>query len=166
MLVTASKAAIGASTNFGSTLKIFRLTRIVRVAKLSSYSRSLRILATTVYHSTPMLIQLAIIQLSLALVFAVMTYFFERDAPNRKEENFRDMTDAMWWALITMVSLHLYCHLQYTHLVHHRLWGSSSCYLCRENGGYFLCHSWPARYGIFATHHCFRKVYLNDPISD
>ena len=46
---------------------IHTMNNIKNLLQLSSYSRSLRILATTVYHSTPMLIQLAIIQLSLAL---------------------------------------------------------------------------------------------------
>ena len=103
MLTATSSASLGATTNFGSTLKIFRLTRIVRVAKLSSYSRSLRILATTVYHSTPMLIQLAIIQLSLALCFAVVTFFFERES--HREKQFRNMVDSLWYALITMYSI-------------------------------------------------------------
>ena len=34
----------GNSSGFSSTLKIFRITRIVRIFKLSNYSRSLRIL--------------------------------------------------------------------------------------------------------------------------
>ena len=39
LVMEVTKCFTGATTNFGSTLKIFRLTRIVRVAKLSSYSR-------------------------------------------------------------------------------------------------------------------------------
>ena len=62
VMLSASSTTKGSSSSFGSALKIFRLTRIVRIFKLSSYSRSLRILATTMYHSAPMLFQLVIIQ--------------------------------------------------------------------------------------------------------
>lgn len=49
-----------------------------------------------------MLIQLAIIQLSLALCFAVVTFFFERE---NSQGQFRNMIDSLWYALITMYTI-------------------------------------------------------------
>lgn len=104
-MLTAQSSNKGSSSSFGSTLKIFRLTRIVRIFKLSSYSRSLRILGTTVYHSSPMLLQLAIIQFSIALCAAVCVYFAEHFEPDRDPEMFRDLVDGVWYALITMYTV-------------------------------------------------------------
>ena len=116
------------------------------------WTRSLRILATTVYHSTPMLMQLAIIQLSLALCFAVMTFFFERD---NSKGHFQTMVDSLWFAVITMYTIGYgdqvckkKCVTSTTRSGTRNISGS----LCWYN----MCHSWSAWYGVFAAYYRVR----------
>ena len=49
-----------------------------------------------------MLVQLAIIQISLALCFAVITFFFEQE---HSKGQFQTMVDSIWYALITMYTI-------------------------------------------------------------
>ena len=35
----------------------------------------------------------------------MITYFFEQGNPDRRPDQFKDMTDSMWWALITMYTI-------------------------------------------------------------
>ncbi|CBY34251.1 unnamed protein product [Oikopleura dioica] len=69
-------------------------------ASLNIFSESFQ--ATTVYHSAPMLVQLAIIQLSIALCFAVSIFIVEQGVEGNQ---FHNMIDATWYALITMYTV-------------------------------------------------------------
>ncbi|CBY39839.1 unnamed protein product, partial [Oikopleura dioica] len=73
---------------------------IIDVIAILPFSESFQ--ATTVYHSAPMLVQLAIIQLSIALCFAVSIFIVEQGVEGNQ---FHNMIDATWYALITMYTV-------------------------------------------------------------
>lgn len=90
--------------SFGLLL-IFRCLRtvtVLRILKLSRYSKDLRILGNTLLSAKKELFMLSLFLFVSVLVYSSLLYQVEHDEPNTK---FTSVPATMWWAIVTLTTV-------------------------------------------------------------
>lgn len=83
-------------------LRVFRLLRLLRFAKIYRYSFAAQIFVQTIRECISDILTLAFLILMTTIVFASCSYYFEQE---NKGTNFVSIPAACWWAVVTMSSV-------------------------------------------------------------
>lgn len=83
-------------------LRIIRLVLVLRVLKLSRYSKGLKVLARTLIISGKDLPSLLAVLVINVVLFSSVVYYVENDIKNN---DFESIPDAFWWAIVTMTAV-------------------------------------------------------------
>lgn len=83
-------------------VRIFKLTRLLRVLKLSRYSNALKIVYRVIKNRKDELMATVFITGILLLVSSILIYYVERDAHS---EAFPNIVSALWWAVATLTTI-------------------------------------------------------------
>lgn len=98
-LVSLFMTLVGAE---GSILRLFRLMRIIMLAKLGRYSTALKAIAEAVHSRRYELAMSAAIAFMLLLVSSTLLYIVESDG---QPETFGSIPRAMWWSIATLTTV-------------------------------------------------------------
>lgn len=86
----------------GAVLRLFRLTRIIMLAKLGRYSTALRAIGAAVQSRRYELMMSLFIAAMLLLVSSTLLYTIEGDS---QPEHFGSIPRAMWWSIATLTTV-------------------------------------------------------------
>lgn len=87
---------------FAIDLRILRLFRLIRVAKLGRYSRAWQTLMEVLQEEYRILVASLLLLVMLVIFTATGVYLFERDV---QPEVFDSIPKAMWWAIVTLATV-------------------------------------------------------------
>ncbi|KAI8509196.1 optic nerve structural organization [Branchiostoma belcheri] len=93
---------VPATTGLEYFLQVLRLTRVLRVLKLSRYSQGLQTMGKTVLKSLSQIGSLILFLSILTILFSSLIYFTGQIDP---EPRFKSIPDGFWWSLITMLTV-------------------------------------------------------------
>ncbi|XP_066298740.1 potassium voltage-gated channel subfamily A member 7-like [Branchiostoma lanceolatum] len=93
---------VTATTGLEYFLKVLRLTRVLRVLKLSRYSNGLQTMGKTVLKSLSQIGSLLVFLSILMILFSSLIYYTGKIVP---EPKFQSIPDGFWWSLITMLTV-------------------------------------------------------------
>eukprot|EP00058_Branchiostoma_floridae_P015862 XP_002601350.1 hypothetical protein BRAFLDRAFT_114710 [Branchiostoma floridae] len=94
---------VTSTTGLEYFLKVLRLTRVLRVLKLSRYSNGLQTMGKTVLKSLSQIGSLLVFLSILMILFSTLIYFAGQIFV--PEPKFQSIPDGFWWSLITMLTV-------------------------------------------------------------
>lgn len=83
-------------------LRIFRLTRVLRMFKLNRYSNSLRLIGKIIKAKREELVVTVFVTFLLLLVASALMFYIEHDV---QPEAFPNILSAFWWAVATLTTI-------------------------------------------------------------
>lgn len=83
-------------------LRIFRLTRLLRVLNLEEFDRSLQAISHSIGRRKHLLVVSVVAMLTVAYCFAALIYMVEHEV---QPERFSSIPETIWWAIVTLTTI-------------------------------------------------------------